>query len=156
MGRGILKALIGYLDKAAKKPPGCREAGNGLNYILSDAIRSALTADFSPLLFPASFTPELPAGNAAKDETEQPGNPVWDKQDTLHGAGQIKNIVDDIEPGTLTGAFEEGPRLTDEQEVLKEYRALAGITDYHAGRAHEKSSWDRYRSFRLIGKARLE
>jgi hypothetical protein len=39
MGRGILKTLIGYLDKAAKKPPECREVGNGLKYTLSDAIK---------------------------------------------------------------------------------------------------------------------
>jgi hypothetical protein len=42
MGRGILKTFIGYLDKAVKKLPECREASNGLKYTLSDALKSAL------------------------------------------------------------------------------------------------------------------
>jgi hypothetical protein len=39
---------------------------------------------------------------------------------------QIKNIVDDIEPGSLAGVFEEGLRLADEQKGLKDYRVLDG------------------------------
>jgi hypothetical protein len=39
---------------------------------------------------------------------------------------QIKNIVDDIEPGALAGVFEEGLRLADEQGVLKDYRVVDG------------------------------
>jgi hypothetical protein len=42
MGRGILKTFIGYLDKAAKKLPECRETGNSLKYTLSGVIKSAL------------------------------------------------------------------------------------------------------------------
>jgi hypothetical protein len=44
MERGILKTLIGYLDKAAQRLPECREAGNGLKYTLSDALKRALAA----------------------------------------------------------------------------------------------------------------
>jgi hypothetical protein len=42
MGRGILKTFIGYLDKAVKKLPECREGGNGLKYTLSDMLKSAM------------------------------------------------------------------------------------------------------------------
>jgi hypothetical protein len=53
MGRGILKTVIGYLDKAAEKLPDCREASNGLKYTIADALKSALAVfyflDFAPL-----------------------------------------------------------------------------------------------------------
>jgi hypothetical protein len=120
MGKGILKNLIGYLDKAAEKLPENREASNGLKYTIADALKSALAVFYflhpSLLNFQQEMQRKMKRNNLER---------LFGVRD-IPCTEQIKNILDNIAPAALAEVFDEGIHLADREGVLEGYRVLDG------------------------------
>jgi hypothetical protein len=118
MGWGILKTLIRYPDEAAQRLPECREAGNGLRYTLSDALKSALAVFYFPHQSLLNFQWEM------RRKTKQSNLEIL--FGVIPCTGQMRNIADDIEPGSLSAISDKGLKSADERGTLEDYRILDG------------------------------
>jgi hypothetical protein len=120
MGRGILKGLLSGLEEAVGKLVDKRQESNGRKYKIGDAVKSALAVFYfqhpSMLIFQQEMKRKHRRSNLGT---------LFGVQEIPCGE-QIKNIVDEIAPSEMEGAFEKALKIAGEQGILDSYRVPLG------------------------------
>jgi hypothetical protein len=118
MGQGIIKGLVGGLDEVAGKLTDKRQQSNAQKYKITDAIKSAVAVFYFQHPSMLNFQQEMERKRRRSNlET------LFDVRN-IPCTEQIKNIVDDISPSSLEGAFEAAHAIADEHAILKTYYEL--------------------------------
>jgi hypothetical protein len=120
MGRENIERLLDGLKRAAAELPDKRKASNGRKYEIAEAVMSGFAVFYFQHPSLLNFMQTM--------ESRRKRNNLR----TLFGVEkipsnvQIKNLLDDIEPQNLNGAFDYALEVAREAGVLEQYRVLKG------------------------------
>ena len=120
MGRGIIKGLQRGLQEAAAAQPDKRGASNGRKDGIADFILSAFAVFYCRHPSMLHFQQEMERKHKRSNLQTLFG------VEQIPGVDQIRNIVDGIEPESLSEAFDNAPGVAREQGLLEGYRVLKG------------------------------
>jgi hypothetical protein len=118
MGNGIIKKLISGFEKVCEGVADARGVCNALTYTVTDALKSALAVFY--LLHPSllNFQQEM------KKKMKRCNLETLFKVKKIPCTVQIKNIVDNIDPAGLSGAFKESIMEAERRGIINDYRVL--------------------------------
>jgi hypothetical protein len=121
MGPGKITGLLDGLKKAAAGPAGKRKASNGCKYGIQDFLFSAFA------VFYFQHPPMLNFQEAMEKERKRNNLRALSGVEKIPGVDQIRNILDEIEPERLAGAFDTALGIAGEMGILEGYRVLNGM-----------------------------
>ncbi|MDR1971527.1 MAG: ISNCY family transposase, partial [Treponema sp.] len=117
MGGEVFKRLLDSLVKNGEELPDNRKGPN-LKYTLNDAIKSAFGVFF--FQFPSLLRYMTEMENKRKRNNARSLLGV----EQLPSDAQVRNLLDGIDPASLSPVFNETLRIAEERGVLEDYRVL--------------------------------
>jgi hypothetical protein len=120
MGRGIFNGLLNNLQSAGEGLVDNRRKGFDLRYKLTDALKCALSVFFF------QHPSMLDFQNKMKDKLKRNNLETMMGVKEIPSNVQITTLLDEINPGAISGVFNENLLVLDRWGGLKDYRCLDG------------------------------